>query len=161
ERFRPVIVLTDAGWHWLKKQEPAELILDLPPDLLRRIRRGTRARPAAAEPKSPTEPFSAADQTSPERVSTEEWTFRLIDRGFSVAEAAEIRRLERPTIIRHLLSMAQRDHCPPVEKFLPVETIASWDAWRSAHRDATPPADPADFLDLWPLYVACRIRELF
>ena len=38
ERFKPVVTLTDAGWRWLRSQDPAELILELPDDLLRRLR---------------------------------------------------------------------------------------------------------------------------
>ncbi|MGZ3380035.1 MAG: RecQ family ATP-dependent DNA helicase [Isosphaeraceae bacterium] len=295
ERFKPVVTLTDAGWRWLRSQEPAELVLELPDDLLRRLRRGgnirrnredaqvppprlpqsaasvreviadpeqaaddeltgdplweqlkalrsdlarelrqppyyiftnetlealVRDRPstpaalagikglgrarierhgaallhaiaafphsvptsprrqgeAAAEPNAvgtrqeprnpvppstprtvviPSFPQASTDAAS-KYVPTEEWTSRLIDRGFTIAEAAAIRGLDAPMIVRHLTWMVRRGHPLAVETVLPPETIAAWDAWRLENGETAPP-EPANAIHVWPLFLACRI----
>jgi ATP-dependent DNA helicase RecQ len=265
DRFRPVVTLTDAGWRWLKSQDGPALLLDLPGELLQRIRREAPVRtvresasrsPAKPEPASapkggepsdplrdrlkslrlewareaghppyviftnetlealvrhrPSTPSALAkitglgparverhgaallqaiaacprqdrvadltrDQetqegeapvlpvtpatptslplTSTGHISTEEWTSRLIDRGFTIAEAAAIRGLDPSAIIHHLTWMVRRGRSISVETFLPPETISSWDNWRNVHGDASPPPEAAD---LWPLFLACR-----
>ncbi|MGO8902618.1 MAG: RecQ family ATP-dependent DNA helicase [Isosphaeraceae bacterium] len=295
ERFKPVVTLTDAGWRWLRSQEPAELILELPDDLLRRLRRGGNTRRNREDAQAPpprlpqsgasvreviADPEQAADDeltgdplweqlkalrsdlareleqppyciftnetlealvrdrpstpaalagikglgrarierhgaallhaiaafphsvpTSPRRqgeaaaepnavgtrqeprnpvppstprtvvipsfpqagtdaaskyVPTEEWTSRLIDRGFTIAEAAAIRGLDAPMIVRHLTWMVRRGHPLAVETVLPPETIAAWDVWRLENGETAPP-EPADAIHVWPLFLACRI----
>jgi ATP-dependent DNA helicase RecQ len=295
ERFKPVVILTDAGWRWLRSQEPAELILELPDDLLGRLRRGgnthrkredaqvppprlphsgasvrevsadpeqaahdeltgdplwerlkalrsdlardlkqppyciftnetlealVRDRPstpaalagikglgrarierhgaallhaiavspqslpaaprrqgeAAAEPNAvgtrhePRNPVSpptagtvvispspqASTDSASKYVPTEEWTSRLIDRGFTIAEAAAIRGLDAPLIVRHLTWMVRRGHPLSVETLLAPETIAAWDAWHLEHGETAPP-EPASAIHVWPLFLACRI----
>ncbi len=296
ERFKPVVILTDAGWRWLRSQEPAELILELPDDLLRRLRhagdthRGREdaqvqvpaARPpppgpavqeVSAEPEpasnaelandplwerlktlrsdlarelkqpayciftnetlealvrdrpstpaalaaikglgrsrierhgaallhaitwspqplpaspgrrveaavqpntvatsheprnpvaSPTtgtvvispSPQPGADSAS-KYVPTEEWTARLIDRGFTIAEAAAIRSLDAPMIVRHLTWMVRRGHPLSVATLVAPETIAAWEAWHLENGETAPP-EPAGAVHLWPLFLACR-----
>jgi len=295
ERFKPVVILTDAGWRWLRSQEPAELILELPDDLLGRLRRGgnthrkrehaqvpaprlpqsgasvrkvsadpeqaapdeltgdplwerlkalrsdlarelkqppyciftnetlealVRDRPstpaalagikglgrarierhgaallhaiaaspqslpaaprrqgeAAAEPNAvgtrhePRNPVSpptagtvvispspqASTDSASKYVPTEEWTSRLIDRGFTIAEAAAIRGLDAPLIVRHLTWMVRRGHPLSVETLLAPETIAAWDAWHLENGETAPP-EPASAIHVWPLFLACRI----
>jgi ATP-dependent DNA helicase RecQ len=295
ERFKPVVTLTDAGWRWLRSQEPAELILELPDDLLRRLRRGGNTRrnredaqvppprlprsgapvreviadpeqaaddeltgdplweqlkalrsdlarelkqppyciftnetlealvrdrpstPAALagikglgrarierhgaallhaiaafphavptsprrqgeaaaepnavgtrpEPRNPVPPSTpravvipafpqASTDAASKYVPTEEWTSRLIDRGFTIAEAAAIRGLDAPMIVRHLTWMVRRGHPLAVETVLPPETIAAWDAWRLENGETAPP-EPANAIHVWPLFLACRI----
>jgi ATP-dependent DNA helicase RecQ len=257
DRFRPVVTLSEEGWQWLKQTDRPDLVLDLPVELLRRLRCAATSTPArepaqsvtpqrstASAPESSDESSTAALRetlrslrqawareagqppyviftnetlevlvsqrpTTPaalarvkglgpariERlgsallqaiagsplkkgaptpaeitrlraphsdsttVSTEEWTVRLIDRGFTVAEAALIRGLERSTIISHLMRMAHRGQSVPIEKLLSPETAASWKMWQSTHRATSPPPEPADLIDLWPLFLACRTTE--
>jgi ATP-dependent DNA helicase RecQ len=252
DRFKPVVSLSEAGWRWLKLQEPAELALDLPAELLQRIRRGRDRKPvldgaladedrdAQSEvepdplrdrlkalrsswarelgqpaycifsnetlealvqqrPASPLElaaikglgkarierhgaallqaitEFSRADeapagpisQASPpeasprisEHVPTEEWTFRLIERGFTLAEAAAIRGLEPDIIVRHLSWMVQRGRSLAVEALLPPEVCTAWRDWRRTRGEAAAPPEPAELLHLWSLFLACSPRE--
>ena len=60
----------------------------------------------------------AAIAPAPTHVSTEEWTWRLVDRGFTIAEAAAIRGLEPAAIIRHLTWMVRRGHQLAIESHL-------------------------------------------
>ena len=295
ERFKPVVILTDAGWRWLRNREPAELRLELPDDLLSRLRRGgntplrgedapdppprlpranasereitdapeqaahdeltgdplweqlkalrselarelrqpayciftnetlealVRDRPAspaalagikglgrarlerhgaallgaiaACSPSLPAAPRrqgeavaapnpgdtrheprnavpaaeavtvvvspspQASTDTASKYVPTEEWTSRLIDRGFTIAEAAAIRGLDAPMIVRHLTWMVRRGHSVSVDNLLAPETIAAWDAWH-VEKGATDPPGPASAIHVWPLFLACRI----
>ncbi len=121
---------------------------------------------AHREPRDPDPPAASAVLTgpaashstsvrSPDYVATEEWTSRLIDKGFSIAEAAAIRGLDPPMIVRHLTWMVRRGYRLSMEMILPLETISSWDAWRLEHGE-TAPSEPRDSLHLWPLYLACR-----
>jgi len=90
-------------------------------------------------------------------VPTEEWTWRLLDRGFTLDEAAAIRGLELSAIVRHALQTARQGRTIPLASFLAPEQIASWDAWRHEHGDVVPPAKQADApAALWPLFLACR-----
>ena len=81
---------------------------------------------------------------------------RLIDRGFTIAEAAAIRGLDPPMIVRHLTWMVRRGHPFSIETVLSAETISGWDAWLVAYGESAPP-EPTDALHLWPLYLACRL----
>ena len=109
-------------------------------------------------PASPAPSGHAANGVAPAPkpeayISTEEWTWRLLDRGFTPDEAAAIRGLERSAIVRHATSAARQGKPIPLAAFLAPEVIARWDAWRSEHKDTPPPDDPSN---LWPLYRACR-----
>jgi ATP-dependent DNA helicase RecQ len=55
--------------------------------------------PAAAPTPRPTEPIASRSAVE---LSASEWTRRLIERGFTIDEAAAIRRLPKETILRHL-----------------------------------------------------------
>jgi ATP-dependent DNA helicase RecQ len=61
ERYKPVVTLTDAGWRWLRSQEPGELILELPDDLLLRLRSAgtTQRKPEETPVPLPQSPQSA------------------------------------------------------------------------------------------------------
>ena len=39
DRFKPVVILSEAGWSWLRSQEREELVLDLPDYLLLKLRK--------------------------------------------------------------------------------------------------------------------------
>ena len=95
------------------------------------------APPAAA--KMPTSPVpQTLTKPSPVYVPAEEWTYRLIDRGFSIAEAAAIRGLDPPMIVRHLTWMVRSGQPLAIEAILPPETIAAWDAWKLANGETAP-----------------------
>ena len=292
DRYKPVVTLSEQGWRWLRGQDSPDLVLDLPADLIERIRRGglvsQRPAPAKIEPAGRTEPLPAvatrpepdspdpgdlagdplwerlrslrtdwarelkqpayciftnqtlealvrqrpmtpaalaaikglgrarierhgsalleaiaacSDSISSQRgeemgadlpteemgrglptsptpasskpgaqprpaiasasshVTTEEWTWRLVDRGFTIAEAAAIRGLEPAALIRHLTWMVRRGHHLAIESILPLETIAAWDAWRTSCNDQTLPPGSAETIALWPLFLACRERS--
>ncbi len=116
--------------------------------------------PATVSPPAPKPPVSPApparEPLASDHVSTEEWTWRLLDRGFSIDEAAAIRGLEAAVVVRHLTWMVRRGRSLAVEAFLPAEVAAAWEAWASAHPDGEQPAEPAPSLSLWPLFLACR-----
>ena len=63
DRYKPVIALSDQGWRWLRGQDAPDLVLDLPADLIERIRRGglvsQRPAPAKVEPAGRSEPLPA------------------------------------------------------------------------------------------------------
>ncbi len=63
DRYKPVVTLSDQGWRWLRGQDAPDLVLDLPEDLVERIRRGGlvshRPAPAKVEPAGRTEPLPA------------------------------------------------------------------------------------------------------
>ncbi|APW60912.1 ATP-dependent DNA helicase RecQ [Paludisphaera borealis] len=111
-------------------------------------------RPAPAPTPTPT--VAPTQAPASEHVSTEEWTWRLLDRGFNIDEASAIRGLDPAVVIRHLTWMVRRDRRLAVESFLPPETIAAWDAWSTSHPAGEPPAEPAASVSLWPLFRACR-----
>jgi ATP-dependent DNA helicase RecQ len=105
--------------------------------------------PSPARPRSTTEAF----------VPTEEWTWRLLDRGFTLEEAAAIRGLLLPDIVRHaVLSVRQGKPLDPALLLAP-EIFREWDAWLAGHGDAAPPPGDRGPAGLWPLFVACRTRQ--
>jgi ATP-dependent DNA helicase RecQ len=84
-------------------------------------------------------------------VPTEEWTYRLLERGFSAHEVAAIRGLDYAAVIRHATLVARKGHAIPLEAFLSREILDRWQAWRSEHGDVPPPeSDP----EAWALYLA-------
>ena len=92
-------------------------------------------------------------------VATEEWTWRLLERGFSIEEAALIRGLETAIVVRHATWMARQGRPLTLETVFGVETVARWEAWRAEHGDASPPSEPPNAPLLWPLFLACRARS--
>ncbi|MFO0890737.1 MAG: RecQ family ATP-dependent DNA helicase [Isosphaeraceae bacterium] len=254
DRFKPVISLSEAGWGWLRSPEPPALFLDLPEDLLRRIRSapadqlppaGPQQAPAEAdadpeserlrqrlkglrsewarelkqpaycifsnetlealvrqrpssplelagikglgkarierhggallraiqqsghdaeiaavppiEPPPPTQPVSSAQAVggTAGRVSTEEWTYRLIERGFSISDAAAIRSIEPAIIVRHLCWMVRRGRSVNLGDLLPADVLSSWNALLPAG-ETTAPTEPPESVALWPLFLECR-----
>jgi len=110
--------------------------------------------PARVRPEPSPRAAEPAPTHSESHVPTEEWTWRLLDRGFTLSEAAAIRGLDPPAIVRHALVMARKGREVPIEAFLPAETIARWDDRRGEGEDAPP--DPEPVAGLWTLYLACR-----
>ncbi|SIN81415.1 ATP-dependent DNA helicase RecQ [Singulisphaera sp. GP187] len=137
-------------------------------------RSATPASPAAikAEPspavdrpsKSKTTPTKAEVRTDPppssSYVPTEEWSCRLIDRGFTLEEAASIRGLDLSAILRHLTLAARQGRKVALETFLELEVLRRWDEWctEQGKGSATPPAHPDASEAIWNLYLACRVQ---
>ena len=111
--------------------------------------------PAPDVPASPSRATTARTSDSA-HVPTEEWTWRLIDRGFDLAAAAAIRGLERTAIVRHLTLVARQGKPIAPEVFLDPETLRRWNAWRAEHGDTALPPDHSVPDELWSLFLACR-----
>ena len=117
-----------------------------------------KAAPPAERPAATDRQPSERRRSEPPYIPTEEWTCRLLERGFSVEEAAEIRGLDTSAVIRHLsLAIGQGRALEP-ETFLEAGLLESWDSWRVEHPDTSPP-DAAKAQSLWDLFVACRSRH--
>ena len=86
---------------------------------------------------------------------TEEWTWRLLDRGFTLDEAAAIRGLDRTAVIRHATLAARQGKPLAPSSFLDPDSLRRWDLWRAERGDETPSPNDGP-LDLWELFVACR-----
>ncbi|WP_435010065.1 RecQ family ATP-dependent DNA helicase [Tundrisphaera lichenicola] len=97
---------------------------------------------------------TASELSVDHEISTEEWTWRVLDRGFGLIEAAAIRGLHPTTIVEHALVMVQRGNPVPIESFLTTETIDRWDEW--SRDGATQPLEPEPVRGLWELFLACR-----
>ena len=96
-------------------------------------------------------PAPAADAYVP----TEEWTWRLLNRGFTVEEAAAIRGLEHAAILPPALGVARQGRPVPLRAFLAPAVIDRWPAWPRQYGDAAPPPESGALAGLWPLYLAC------
>jgi ATP-dependent DNA helicase RecQ len=99
-------------------------------------------------------PSRPADRPAPSYVPTEEWTWRLIDRGFSLDEAAAIRGLDRAAVSRHLALVARQGKPVRAESFLDPETLGRWRAWHAERGGAEPPPG-CESPELWNLFLAC------
>ena len=107
------------------------------------------------EPATTSAPLAG---TSPKSsyVPTEEWTWRLLDKGFTLNEAAAIRGLEATAVLRHALLVARQGKAVRAEAFLSPDQLRRWGAWQAEHGDAAPPSDHEGPVELWALFVACR-----
>ena len=116
----------------------------------------TPGRPAAMPVPAPSPSVAVAKPEPPtagDYVSTEEWTWRLLDCGFHAAEAAAIRGLDLAAIIRHATWVARRGRPVPPMSFLDASTLDAWSAYRARSGDAPPPGvEPGG---LWALFLAC------
>ena len=90
------------------------------------------------------------------RVETEEWTWRLLDRGFSAEETAAIRGIELLAVLKHARLILKKGKAVPLDRFLSDSQISSWDAWRTAKGDASPPDESPNGVELWKLFVGSR-----
>ncbi|WZO96400.1 RecQ family ATP-dependent DNA helicase [Isosphaeraceae bacterium EP7] len=88
-------------------------------------------------------------------VPTEEWTWRLLDRGFTLDEAAAIRGLEHSAVVRHATWVARQGKPVPLAAFLDDEAQARFRAWH-LEKGETPPDDGLGLPGgLWTLYLTC------
>ncbi|WP_337174714.1 RecQ family ATP-dependent DNA helicase [Paludisphaera sp.] len=113
-------------------------------------------QPAPPKPKPAASVPTPTPTSTSGHVSTEEWTWRLIDRGFTIDEAGAIRGLEPAVVVRHLLWMLRRGKALDAAAVAPPDLAAAWDAWLATHPEGEAPEGPADRLHLWPLFRACR-----
>jgi ATP-dependent DNA helicase RecQ len=111
-----------------------------------------RPRPALSSPQSHNGQAPARSAESTPYVPTEEWTCRLLDRGFTLDEAAAIRGLERAAIVRHATLAARQGRALPISSLIGDDVLAEWTAWRKTHGDAPPPGAG----DLWGLFLAAH-----
>jgi ATP-dependent DNA helicase RecQ len=107
---------------------------------------------AGTAPPAPTPAPSAY-------VPTEEWTWRLLDRGFTLDEAAAVRGLLPADIIRHLTLVVRQGKPVNPASFLTPDVLGRWDQWRTAHGETAPPPPDAGSNGLWSLFIACRSRR--
>jgi len=112
-----------------------------------------RPAPAPAEPSRESRP----DPSPSAYVATEEWTWRLLDRGFTPHEAAAIRGLDRSAILRHATLVARQGKAVDVGAFVEAETLARWRDWR-AERGDQPASQAESQPDAWALFLACEGR---
>ena len=139
--------------------------------ILNEIAGGPRPKPQSAPPPSSianrTEPIThaippvkrpAPPPTSPSStyVPTEEWTWRLLEKGFTPQEAAAIRGLELSAIIKHATLIARNGKRVPIEAFVVEEVLTRWRSWRATNSDVPHP-DAETMPDAWSLFLACRI----
>ncbi|RUL85005.1 ATP-dependent DNA helicase RecQ [Tautonia sociabilis] len=113
------------------------------------------AEPAPIERHAPQAPSGGTDPVGTSGVAQEEWTGRLLDRGFSAEEASAIRGLELDTIIGHATQLARRGRAVPLDAFLPSEVVRRWEGWLADRKPDLPP-DAGHRAGLWDLFLACR-----
>ncbi len=113
-----------------------------------------RPDPPREPTPAPARPVVPPTSSSATYIPTEEWTWRLLDRGFTPHEAAAIRGLDLTAILRHATLAARRGKPVPIEAFVAADALARWRAWRSEHDDAPPPdAEP----ETWSLFLAAEV----
>lgn len=108
---------------------------------------------------SPPAPVAPKAPAPSAYVPTEEWTWRLLEKGFNLEEAASIRGLDRTSIIRHATLMARQGKPIDLDRLIGPETSSRWTQWRTDHGDAAPPPDDLDSKELWTLFVATAKRR--
>jgi ATP-dependent DNA helicase RecQ len=121
-----------------------------PPRLIEREPPNREANTSRAVPP-PASPNSAY-------VPTEEWTWRLLDRGFTPHEAAAIRGLDLSAIVRHATLVARQGRPVRVESFVEADTLKRWRAWIKENRDRPAP-DADEMADAWAIFLANEGRN--
>ena len=114
------------------------------------------AKLAAPPPAVPSMTSGPLARSSNSYVPTEEWTWRLLDRGFNLDEVASIRGLDRSAVIRHATLAARQGKAVSPSVFLSAETLLRWKSWRIENGDRLPTAEliGAESADLWALFIA-------
>ena len=118
-------------------------------------RNEAKAAPRPTEQAIPRNEATPSPVRSDEiaKVVAEEWTARLIERGFLIDEAAVIRGMERRVILRHLGWVLKRGRLLRIKEALEPDLIGRWSSWLAEEGDETPPPDARDWPGLWPLFV--------
>ena len=111
----------------------------------------TQALPAIAAPAPLPRRERVAD---PSKVETEEWTWQLLDRGFSGEEVAAIRGLDTIAVVRHARLARKKGKGIPIERFLSDAQILEWNDRRAKNGDAPPPEESPLMQEIWKLFVA-------
>jgi ATP-dependent DNA helicase RecQ len=114
--------------------------------------------PARTEPPPHASPVPSSNGTT--YIPTEEWTRRLLERGFTLDEAAAIRGLDRPAIVRHMTLAARSGMAVDLRSVLDARTLDDWKAWYAGNGNPTPPPAEMGPADLWGLFLACREKTL-
>lgn len=107
------------------------------------------------DPK-PAAPTRRASESRSAYVPTEEWTFRLLDRGFSPEEVASIRGLDLPAILRHAGMAARQGKPVRPDWFFSPAVQDQWEAWRADQGETTPPPGLEGPAELWGLFLTLR-----
>ncbi|WP_406699834.1 RecQ family ATP-dependent DNA helicase [Singulisphaera sp. Ch08] len=139
---------------------PAATLPDAPPASLPKAVPAPKAESRPAKSKSTQTEAEGRTDRSPSSalVPTEEWSCRLIDRGFTLDEAASIRGLDLAAILRHLTLAARQGRKVAPEAFLDPEVLRRWDEWRAEQGSATPTPYRDASEAMWNLYLACRAQ---
>src|SRR5438067_447826 len=82
--------------------------------------------PPAPAPTSAPAPAPAPSANGTPYVPTEEWTWRLLERGFTLDEAAAIRGLDRSAVVRHATLAARQGKPIDPAALLDPETLRRW-----------------------------------
>jgi ATP-dependent DNA helicase RecQ len=118
--------------------------------ILETIAEAGDAPPAPTRVERPVAPPTSPSSTY---VPTEEWTWRLLDRGFTPHEAAAIRGLEFSAILRHAILAARQGRPVSIGAFVAAEVLERWRGWRSENGDLPPP-DAESNPDAWALFLS-------
>ena len=97
-------------------------------------------------------------RATPPYVPTEEWTWRLMDRGFTLDEVAAIRGLERTAVVRHATLAVRQGKPISPSTYLDSEKLRLWESWRAENGDSTPPSEilGEGSEELWGLFKAAN-----
>ena len=121
-----------------------------------------RAEPVEGAPEVSTPTLTqrsaqpSGPKLDPSRVETEEWTWRLLDQGFSAEEIAAIRGIEVVAVARHARMIQKKGKRVPLDRFLADTQMEDWDSWRLQNQDVAPPDLSPYLMELWKLFVSCR-----
>jgi ATP-dependent DNA helicase RecQ len=143
---------------------PALSNVPIPQEPAPKPSRATNGEPAPSTvpppPPSPPRPVERATAPQASYVPTEEWTWRLIERGFTLEDVAAIRGLDRTAIVRHLTLSARQGKPIELGSFLDKATGARWNEWRSQHGDAVgPPPEDFRLSELWTLFITLTTNQ--
>ena len=73
----------------------------------------------------------------------------MLERGFTLDEAAAVRGLLPADILRHATLAIRQGRPLAAESLIAPETLRRWDAWHSEHGNASPPPGDKPPPGLW------------
>ncbi len=122
-----------------------------------------------SEPPRPSPPPIRADvrpiatvppaSSTPEHVPTQEWTRRLIERGFTIEESAAIRGLDVATITLQATGLVRKGIQIPTSAYLTDERARRWRAWIEHEGIDGPLPDDPMTERYWELFAETFARE--